>query len=219
MANVSITGYTLNCTGISEAIDVDQSTTVAVVDGLMPFTNYSCQIFARVNGNIGDVATINQQTAEERKLFIASFHIMICTTLITTNLQSYSWLSRAFCLLPTLVGPGSAPINISVSNKTSEYLEITWSSPVMKYGNVLFYTLSINFTNGTKTTKNTTSDSRYFSISRLEPYQLVAVQISATNSAGEGPYSQPPFRDRTSESSKTYYKNLSAHSITISILP
>lgn len=76
--NVSITGYSLNCSkpltdvdqsSTTSIIEVDQNSTTAVVDGLTPFTNYSCYIYARVKGNRGELSTaVVSQTMEERKL-------------------------------------------------------------------------------------------------------------------------------------------------------
>ena len=103
-------------------------------------------------------------------------------------------------VLYTLAEPGSAPTNILLSNKSSEHIEFTWSPPELKYGEIVFYNVSVNFSNGTSIYK--TTNMSYYSLSQLSPYQRVTVKISATNSVGQGPYSND-FTVTTKESSKT----------------
>ena len=127
---------------------------------------------------------------------------MTVDTIKSTNHIAYhnTCSESSVFVLYTLAGPGSVPTNISLSNKSSEHIELTWSPPELKYGEIIFYNLSVNFHNGTS--NNTIANANCLSISPLDPYQRVTVRISATNSAGQGPYSDP-FNVRTNESSKT----------------
>ena len=112
---------------------------------------------------------------------------------------------RSIILLCVFVypAPGSAPINISVINKSTQYLELTWSPPELSYGIITNYT--IQFDKGTGLIMRTSNMNRY-SISQLQPYQTISVMISATNSIGSGPFSDPT-DFTTNESSKTTQNN------------
>ena len=71
ITNGTITAYTINCTSPSEAISyvIDATETSAVLDGLIPFTNYTCVIFASSEegeGNCSEPQTA--MTIEDCKL-------------------------------------------------------------------------------------------------------------------------------------------------------
>ena len=90
--SINITGYILNCSNrsaevdqnsITLSIEVDQNSTTAVVDGLIPFTNYSCYIYAQVKGNRGQLSVVvNMTTAEESKLSVAKYSSSHTITLL-----------------------------------------------------------------------------------------------------------------------------------------
>lgn len=67
---INITGYTVICNGSLSSQNASSteipSSTKITIHGLDPFTNYSCSVFALVEGNRGNSAeSITQQTAEE----------------------------------------------------------------------------------------------------------------------------------------------------------
>jgi hypothetical protein len=60
---IDIIEYTVTCSGVPSQ---NTSSTEITIGGLEPFTNYSCTVFSRVEGNRGNgTETITQQTAEE----------------------------------------------------------------------------------------------------------------------------------------------------------
>ena len=99
------------------------------------------------------------------------------------------------------LAPGSEPRDISVVNQTSQHIELMWSPPELSYGIITNYTIRFDFNNGTGPNIATSNINQYF-ISSLQPYQNVSVMISATNSIGSGPFSNPT-SFTTNESSKT----------------
>lgn len=63
---INITGYTVTCNGSLSSQNASSTCTMITIRGLDPFTNYSCSVFALVEGNRGNSAeSITQQTAEE----------------------------------------------------------------------------------------------------------------------------------------------------------
>ena len=63
-----ITGYTIDCNDTAESFDLD-ATTSKLVPNLLPFTFYTCCVYARVPGNRGEETNLTVRTAEESKSF------------------------------------------------------------------------------------------------------------------------------------------------------
>ena len=86
------------------------------------------------------------------------------------------------------LAPGNSPRNITVANKSSRELNLTWHPPEQSYGVITSYTIQISFTNDTDPI-NRTSSVTSLSITHLLPYQTINVMILATNSKGSGNFS------------------------------
>ena len=71
--DLTIIGYTVGCSGTLNQDDIMAPVTTASIGGLVPFTNYSCFVFTRVNGNRGNsTGAIIELTSEEGKIYETS---------------------------------------------------------------------------------------------------------------------------------------------------
>ena len=73
----------------------------------------------------------------------------------------------------------------------------------MPHGDILLYTLYIDYTDGSGTHVQTTQQQNA-SVVGLHPHQFILVQVSATTAAGEGPRSEP-VGGRSSEHGNIYW--------------
>ena len=95
-----------------------------------------------------------------------------------------------------------SPENVTLTT-TSSPLRVTWTIDPPD-GRVSSYTIYVTRLERGNTVVNYTSiDTQLlqFDVSNLDPYELVEVSVSASNSAGEGPRS-PGVRGRTREERK-----------------
>ena len=63
--NGVIVKYTVNCS--SDIFENETIDNIAVLDGLKPFTNYTCSVSAHTKIGVGPAATITGQTDESSK--------------------------------------------------------------------------------------------------------------------------------------------------------
>ena len=107
---------------------------------------------------------------------------------------TYMDLCVTFCRMSTkriliYLVPDNAPDNVRVTGSSPSSVFVYWIPPSSPNGLIASYNLYINYTDGSpiavrqSTTANCT-------VSGLQPYQLVAVRVSASTSAGEGPMSE-----------------------------
>ena len=83
VTDLTIVGYTVGCSDISNQTDTIAPTTTAAIGGLVPFTNYSCFVFTRVDGNRGNTAEAITNTSEEGKNTSIIIIIMLTSGLCT----------------------------------------------------------------------------------------------------------------------------------------
>ena len=93
----------------------------------------------------------------------------------------------------------ASPENVMLTT-TSSPLRVTWTIDPPD-GLVSNYTIYVTRLERGNTVVNYTSTNTQFDILNLDPYELVEVSVSASNSAGEGP-SSPGVRGRTREERK-----------------
>ena len=68
---------------------------------------------------------------------------------------------------------------------------VRWIAPSTPNGVITSYTLYINFTDGSPiAVRQTASSAVNYTVTGLQPYQEVSVQVSASTSSGEGPLSE-----------------------------
>ena len=190
--NISVIGYTLICNDEQPPIARNVADTNTTVSGLTPFTYLSCFVYTRVEGNQGEnSSTITIQTDEESKN-IDCFVSTISPIAVLLVAHYY----YGFVLLAV---PGDEPQRIREgSSKTSEAITLTWDPPTLPYGIITTYTVSLRI-NGSQRVNVT--DSQIYTISGLSPWELVTVNIAASNSKGMGPFS-PAMDYRSAEASE-----------------
>ena len=89
------------------------------------------------------------------------------------------------------LAPEDPPSNIVIIVIDAFSLLIHWEPPLIPNGIITYYTLYINYTNGSEiSTRTVDSQFTLYLLEGLSPYQEVGVSISATTSGGEGPLSQ-----------------------------
>ena len=136
--------------------------------------------------------------------FPSYYSIILSYVSKKTSLQSIIYLSL---LLPTVP---SSPENVTLTTSSSP-LRVTWSID-LPIGLVSNYTIYVTRLERGNTVVNYTSTDiqlLQFDVPNLDPYELVEVSVSASNSAGEGPRS-PGVRGRIREERKcselVYYR-------------
>ena len=86
--------------------------------------------------------------------------------------------------------PEDSPTNVVITDLSSSSVLITWTPPSIPNGEISYFTLYIDYTDGSAIVVLITGSNRpNYTLEGLQPYQLVAVQVSASTSAGEGPKS------------------------------
>lgn len=172
-----ILSYTATCSD-SDDVVVSTLTTVdlsAVLDGLSPYSFYSCSILATTNGGSGPAATLNFTTASDSKF--ARCHV---------NQMIHGNINYDFAV------PEDSPVNVLVVGITASSVLITWIEPTTPHGVVTSYNLYVNYSDGSPITAiQSGASATNYTLTNLQPYQLVTVQVSASTAVGEGPRSQP----------------------------
>lgn len=87
-----------------------------------------------------------------------------------------------------IAAPDDAPFNVQVEGNSASSVLVSWNPPPTPNGNIINYTLYINYTDSSPVmVMYTNSDSTSYTVTGLHPYQMVSVRISASTTAGEGP--------------------------------
>jgi len=120
------------------------------------------------------------------------------------NVARHGYITTPFQTLPTLllsIVP-AAPENVTLTN-SFPLLRVTWSNDPSN-GVISLYTIYVTRLERGNTVLTNTSMNTQFDIPEgaLDPYELVSVNVSASNSAGEGARS-PGVRGRTREQRKS----------------
>ena len=96
--------------------------------------------------------------------------------------------------------PEDAPLDAQAVGRNPSSVLVTWVQPSTPNGVITSYTIYINYTDGTPTEIiQSRSSTTSYTVSNLQPYQLIIVEISASTSAGEGPKSGSVFGRSTEE--------------------
>ena len=91
-----------------------------------------------------------------------------------------------------LAVPGEPPANVLVTGRTPSSVLITWIEPLMPNGVITSYNVYVNYSDGSPVAVLQASATlTNYTLTNLQPYQLVSVQVSASTTAGEGPRSEP----------------------------
>lgn len=91
-------------------------------------------------------------------------------------------------LIFSLLVPDNAPDNVRVTGSSPSSVLIYWIPPSSPNGLITSYNLYINYTDGSPIAVRQSTTTNY-TVSGLQPYQLVSVRVSASTSTGEGPMS------------------------------
>ena len=83
-------------------------------------------------------------------------------------------------------------MNVQVAGSSPSSVLVTWIMPSPPNGIITSYSLYVNYSDGSPIAviRSDASTTNY-TITNLQPYQLVIVQISASTAAGEGPLGEP----------------------------
>ena len=83
-------------------------------------------------------------------------------------------------------------MNVQVAGSSPSSVFVTWITPSTPNGIITGYSLYVNYSDGSPIAmlQSDTSTTNY-TLTNLQPYQLVTVQVSARTAAGEGPLSEP----------------------------
>ena len=97
----------------------------------------------------------------------------------------------------------SSPENVTLTTGSSR-LQVTWTidPPDGQVSNYTIYVTRLERGNTVINYTSTNTQLLQYDILNLDPYELVEVSVSASNSAGEGPRS-PGVRGRTTEECKS----------------
>ena len=98
--------------------------------------------------------------------------------------------------------PG-APRNVTARQVSSYSIDVTWLVPARENGLISHYTVfywNDNITDSAELNETVLYDKTSVTITRLEPFTVYAVQVTATTGAGEGNRSLT-VREQTDESS------------------
>lgn len=83
-------------------------------------------------------------------------------------------------------------MNVQVAGSSPSSVLVTWIMPSTPNGIITSYSLYINYSDGSPiAVLQSDASTTNYTITNLQPYQLVIVQVSASTDAGEGPLSEP----------------------------
>lgn len=94
--------------------------------------------------------------------------------------------------------PDDAPFDVEAMGRNPSSVVVTWAPPLTPNGVITSYTIYINYTDGSPV-EAVRSESSTYTVTNLQPHQLIFVKISASTSAGEGPKSEPASGRSTEE--------------------
>ena len=131
--NGVITGYTLQCrsaVGETHLLHLMSSQTTTVLNGLLPYTNYSCSIRAHTNIGEGPAATIIVNTEQDSK----------------PRKHSLSMISpyyRFYMLLSVPVPSKVRGVTVQSLDGSATMLIVTWQPPADTNGVITKYKLDV----------------------------------------------------------------------------
>ena len=83
-------------------------------------------------------------------------------------------------------------MNVQIAGSSPSSVLVTWIMPSTPNGIITSYSLYVNYSDGSPiSVLQSNASTTNYTITNLQPYQLVIVQISASTAAGEGPLSEP----------------------------
>lgn len=83
-------------------------------------------------------------------------------------------------------------MNVQVAGSSPSSVLVTWIMPSIPNGIITSYSLYVNYSDGSPIAAlRSDASTTNYTITNLQPYQLVIVQVSASTDAGEGPLSEP----------------------------
>ena len=171
--------YAIRCTsGYTSVL----TSTVTIVTGLQPFTNYTCCITPHwVTNGAGPETCISTTTQEDGESTAAALKVHACIVVVLVMHWS--------CTGCVLLAPASPPVNVRVRNASSYSVLVQWLPPVVPNGIITHYSIYINYNNGTHPKRQVGADNSLYLLEELRPHQMVGIRISASTIAGEGPLS------------------------------
>ena len=166
--NGVITEYQLQCSGGGQVFSrtVMGSQTTTTLSGLLPYTNYSCNITAHTSVGGGPAATTSVTTEQDGE------HIMN---------EKYYYFIQLCCIVPS--GP---PLNFTIS-VTSHTLTLSWSPPFSSQRNGRITDYNITCSSGGSIINSTRTSSTSLTIIVLQPFTNYTCSVRAATIRGDGP--------------------------------
>ena len=170
--NGVIIAYQLQCFGGDQEYKwtVWGPQTTATLNGLLPYTNYSCSITAHTSVGGGPAATTSVTTEQDGKSSCVRVWAFV-------NKQ----LFLNYCIAP------SGPPQDFIIAVTSHSINLTWSSPLPLQRNGVITSYLINCSSGDSIINTTRTSSTSLTITGLEPFTNYTCSVSASTVVGDGP--------------------------------
>ena len=168
--NGIITNYSIQyfviAAGKTLQISLMSSQTTTTLSGLLPYTNYSCNITAHTSVGGGPAATINVTTEQDSEFPLS---------VLTLN----------FKVSHCVIVPSGLPLNFSIL-KTSRTLNLSWSPPLysQRNGAITGYNISCygeDFQYSQRITQTSGN------LTNLRPFTKYTCSVRAATVKGEGP--------------------------------
>ena len=171
--------------------------TSLVLSDLVPYSNYTISVRAFTSAGPGEYSeVIEDRTEEDGKSIIYTF---ICVKVLFRQIG---------CIFPSIAVP-SMPLNVTVANKTSTTLLVTWRPPSTPNGVLISYELQYTGISSENPVPSFFYQPQFINVSiqipeasillsDLVPYSNYTISVRAFTSAGPGEYSEV-IEDRTEE--------------------
>jgi len=145
----------------------------ATVTNLNPLSPYTCDVTASTSVGTGPAASLNFTTATAGTK--------------PKNLLITPCIVKCFVFI---VAPEDAPFGVQVEGNSPSSVLVSWNAPLTPNGAITSYTLYINYTDMSPAAViRSNSELTSYTVTDLQPYQMVSVRVSASTVAGEGPAS------------------------------
>ena len=169
-SNGILLGYNIYCLtygGLNLSFTAITSELSALIDNLMPFTNYTCEV--RASTLVGESAPSNTDMARTDESG-RHFPTLECIVIIF-------WMC---CIVP------GVPRSIQAEVNGSRSISITWLEPEQPNGVIVSYVITIRIGSIVIRNASISSTTTYFVAFKLDPFTVYTFEVTAMTSVGPG---------------------------------